>query len=342
MLTQKFQENVNMSKGGCQGFIEFITKDRNGKILDRWCERNIVRIFSKEQLAHLLPSTQVWDPTANSGAGGWIANKVNPDNEFSARYILFGASFDATGSPVDNDPRYYQKDTATGTYVPIRLGPGAEYNGELINAIPISEPNRPLKRVEKISFSPTYQPSGLPLLQDDVRAINNIVQLQTTLQLNEYNGFGTTGNDYFVITEVALAGGRTIDSVGTCELTPRKLFLEGPVNCQVEGSDTLSIPVSETQVDLIVEGDQVMIAAPDGSVGPLNQVSPYYLVLSKAIGGRNIQLDRTPVDSSNNPIIGPVLVYRDTLRLFSARVLSVPFRKSCLFMIDIIWTIILN
>jgi len=335
-----FDEHYPIGKG-CHGVIEIIVKDRKGIVLDRWIEPNIVKIFGKEMLSHRIPSTEVWDPQANSGAGGWVANNIDPNNEFSARYILFGASFDATNIPVDNDPRYYQQDEATGTYVPKRLGPGAEYSGELINAIPIAEPYRPLKKVETIGFNPTYQPSGLPLLQDDVRAINNIVLLETTLRLDEYNGFGTTGNDYFVITEVALAGGRKIETVGSCELTPRRLFLEGPINCEANGSDMISIPVSESQVDLVKQGDQIMIVGPSGSSGDtLQQVSPYYLVLSKAVGGRDIQLDRTPVDSNNHPIVGPIMVFRDTLRIFSMRILSVPFRKSCNFEITCRWSLI--
>ena len=139
-----------------------------------------------------------------------------------------------------------------------------------------------------------------------------------------------------------MAGGRKIDTVGSCELTPRKLFLEGPITCQASGTDVISIPISEAQIDLVKQGDQIMITAPGGSAGDitLNQVSPYYLVISKAVGGRDIQLDRTPVDSGNNPIIGPISVYRDTLRIFSRRLLPVPFRKSCVFEITVIWHLI--
>jgi hypothetical protein len=269
--------------------------------------------------------------------------------EFSARYILLGASFDTQGKPVDNDPRYYVKDSSSGSYVPIRLGPGAEYNGSLINAVPIAEPTRPLKRVEAISFQATYQPAGIPLLQDDVRAINNIVGLQTTIQLDEYNGFGQTESDFFVITEVALCGGKKFDTIGSCELTPRELFLEGSnsggsLACIANGGNVISIDPSETEVDLIKEGDQIKLVGATDSAGEetLHMVSPYFLVLQKAIGGRDIVLDRVPVDTNNNPIIGPVGVYRDTLRIFSSRILKTPIKKSSDFEISIRWSIIFN
>ncbi len=337
-------DKKHMGKG-CVGVIEFTIRDKNGQIIDQFFEKNIVKIFAKEMLAHRLPSSEIWDPTANGGAGGWVSTNIDPTDEYSARYILFGASFDVNGSPIENDPRYYQLDSAKGTYIPRRLGPGAEFHGELINAIPFSEPDRPLKRVEKISFDPTYQPAGLPLLQDDVRAMNNIVALETTLQLNEYNGSGS-GSDFFVITEVALAGGKKIDSVGQCECPPRKLFLDGPVKCMANGSDVVNIISTETQVDLIKEGDQLEITGP-GAQGTgddirLQQVSPFYMVLQKQIGGRDIQLDRVPVDSSNHPIIGPINVYRNTLKIFSHRLLKVPFRKSCDISIGVKWRIIFS
>ena len=335
----------------CQGVIEFIVKDKNGQIVQRWEEPNIVKIFAKEMLSHRLPSSQYWDPLASSGAGAWVNTDLDPDEEFSARYILLGASFDANGIPIDNDPRYYTTDPVTNTIVPIRLEPGADYDGELINSIPLTDPNRPLKKIEAIDFQPTYQPAGQPLLQSDVRAINNIVLLQTTIKLDEYNGFGLTDSDFFVLTEVALAGGRKIDSVDNCECKPRELFLEGPtgsagvaLHCVANGSDVISIDPSETEVDLIKQGDQIKIVGPDDSQGEetLSQVSPFYLVMSKAVGGRDITLDRTPVFSTNTPIVGGIGVFRDTLRIFSHRILKTPVKKSADFEITIIWRIIFN
>lgn len=339
---------INPLDSGAHGEIEFIMRDRRGNIVRRWFERNIVKIFAKEMLSHRLPSAEIWDPEAGGGSGAWVDDERDPNEEFAARYILFGASFDENGLPLDtDDERYYTTDPVTNSPVPIRLGPGAEYEGGLINAVPISEPMRPLKRVENVSYQGTYQPAGSPLVQADVRALNNIVALQTTLKLEEYNGLGITDSDFFTITEVALAGGRKIDTVGSCECTPRELFLEGAtdgtaLNCTASCSDVISIDGSETEVDLVKEGDQIKIVSADATVGGdgVEQINPFYLVMSKAAGGRDIQLDRTPVDTNNNPITGSIGIFRDTLRIFSHRILNAPVKKSSDFEIDIVWRII--
>ena len=189
--------------------------------------------------------------------------------------------------------------------------------------------------------------------------MNNIVTLETTLQLNEYNGFGTSPSDYFVITEVALAGGYKFGAIGPpCGETPDQLFLQGstssgsaggsfsaaPIQCIGNGTDTISINPSEIDTSTIVQGDQIKIVGPNDtrSQESINQVSPFYLVITKATGGRDITLDRTPVDINNNPIIGPIGVYRSTLRLFSQRVLSVPFSKTSDFQITCQWQIVYN
>lgn len=344
---------------GAKGVLEFIIKDKKGNIVHRHFEPNIVKIFAKEMLAHQLPSSEIWDQQANGGVGAWVASDIDPTEEFSARYILLGASFDANGLPLDtDDSRFYSIDTITGQIVPVRLGPGAEFSGSLINAIPFSEPGRPLKKVEQISFNATFQPSGTPILQDDVRGMNNIVELQTTIRLDEYNGFGLTDSDFFTITEVALAGGRKIDLVGACECTPRELFLEGQVTGSsgtspvetiavpaiANSSDVISIDPSFTDVDIIKEGDQIKIVGRDDKVTEqsINQITPFYLVLTKLAGGRDIQLDRTPVDINNNPLSGDIGFFRDTLRIFSHRVLSVPIKKSSDFEIQILWRIIFS
>lgn len=337
--------------GHAKGEIEFIIKDRNGVVVDRIVEHNIVKIFAKEMLSHRLPSSEIWDPNAGTGQGDWVASGLDPDEEFSARYILLGASFDENGVPLDvEDPRYYTRDPVTNTFVPVRLGPGAEYEGGLINAIPLSEPDRPLKRVENIDFEPSYQPAGTPFIQDDVRAINNMLLVETVLQLDEYNGFGLTDSDFFTITEVALAGGAKFGLLGSCEKTPRELFLEGDASdtallASASGSDVISLDPSVTDVDLIKEGDQIKIVAAGTSVGDdaeLDQVNPFYLVLAKQPGGRDIQLDRTPINSSNDPITGAIGVLRDTLRIFSHRILKSPVKKSADFEITIRWRIIFN
>jgi hypothetical protein len=336
---------------GAKGVIEFIVRDRKGNLVRRWFEPNIVKIFAKEMLAHRLGSSQIWDINANGGAGGWADSGIDPTEEFSARYILFGASFDMNGAPLDtNDKRYYITDPITGSSTPIRLLPGADYGGGLINAIPLSEPTRPLKRVEGIAFEPTYQPAGIPLLQEDVRAINNIVTLQTTLQLEEYNGLGITDSDFFTITEVALAGGQKFDTIGQCECDPRKLFLQGsvtssgmvPYHATANGNDVVTL--DSAFASAINAGDQIKLVSAGDTAGTdtLQQVNPYFLVISKSSGGRDCQLDRVPVDVSNNPIVGSVGVYRDTLRIFSHRILAAPIKKSSDFEITVIWRIIFS
>jgi hypothetical protein len=340
---------------GAKGIIEIIVRDKRGNVVNHYFERNIVKIFAKEMLSHRIPSSEIWDQQANSGAGAWVASGIDPTEEFSARYILLGASFDENGVPLDtNDSRYYTTDPVTGQIVPIRLNPGAEFNGSLINAIPLAEPGRPLKRVEEIAFQATFQPSGTPILQEDVRGMNNIVKLSTTLRLEEYNGLGVSESDFFTITEIALAGGKKFDAINDCECTPRELFLEGlPTSSSggggaipviANGSDVVSIDPSVTNVDLVKEGDQIKLVGVNDAVNEesIDQVNPFYLIISKAVGGRDIQLDRTPVTRSNDPITGNVGIYRDTLRLFSHRLLSVPLKKSSDFEIVVSWFLIFN
>lgn len=356
MQTQKtLTDNLNYRE--YKGEIEFIYKDKLGRVVKTHREPNIVKIFAKEILSHRLPHSRVWDRTANSGTGAWVESPVDPAEEFSAKYILFGASFDDDGVPLDtNDPRYYTIDPVTQIAVPNRLNPGAEFGGGLINAIPIAEPDRPLKRIENVDFEGVYQPAGTPLLQDDVRPINNIVLLETTLRQDEYNGFvdgsvaGSTGGGAFTITEIALAAGRELGAVGSCECIPEKLFLQGDNNdvallANANGTDIITLDASVEEVDLIKAGDQIKLVGVDATAGAddvLNQVTPYYLVLSKSPGGRDIQLDRVPVDSNQNPIVGQIGAFRDTLRIFSHRILSTPVQKTSDFEILVRWRIIFN
>ena len=189
---------------------------------------------------------------------------------FSAKYIVFGASFAADGSPLDTaDTRFYNKDSVTGTYIPITLGTGAEYDGGLVNAIPISEPLRSLKKIERIYFETSYQPAGTPLLQADVRAVNNVIVFETTLRKSEYNGFGTSISDHFTISEVALVGAKEHStSLGSCECDPRDVFLTGTSDnndallANAGGAATISIDSSESEIDMIKEGDQIKIVSP--------------------------------------------------------------------------------
>ncbi len=352
-LNLKENYGYNRTKQGIvpsyRGEIEFEIKDVHGRIIETIRQQNLIKIFAKEILSHRIPYSKVWDPTAGAGAGAWVVNNLNLD-EFAAKYIVFGASFDANGNPLDTaDERYYTLDPVTGKFVPISLGVGAEFDGGLINPIPISEPNRPLKRIEKIYFGPTYQPAGTPLLQADVRAINNILYLETTLQQNEYNGFGVTSSDFFTITEVALVGAAEIGSVGACECDPRDIFLTGDnghaMLAHANGTATVNLDPSEPLVDLIKEGDQIKIVVANTtstSESILNQISPYYLVVSKFLGGRDIVLDRTPVDANNAALEGNVGLLRDGFRIFSHRVTDVPVRKSSNNVITVRWKIILN
>lgn len=347
---------VRRTKQGPQrsyrGEIEFIFLDAQGNVVSRLFSPNIVKIFAKEILAHRLAPTRIWDPNAGSGAGGWVASGIDVEEDFIPRYILFGASFDDNGAPLDTtDPRYYTIDPATGQTVPITLGAGAEYDGGLINAIPIADPYRSLKKVERVYFEPTYQPAGTPLLQADVRAMNNIIVLETTLYKDEYNGFGLTSSDYFTITEVALAAGKELTTVGACECDPKDLFLEGKANgvaitANATGTATVTIdPVDIAYVDVIKEGDQVKLVQAGETAGNpavLSQINAYYLVITKAVGGSDIVLDRTPVDANNVPITGTIGVFKNTLRIFSHRILSAPFRKSDYFQVITRWRIILD
>jgi len=349
MNTLSFNENLPYKT--FKGEIEFIIKDKAGRVIDRIIEPNIVKIFAKECLSHRLPFSKIWDPDAatgsSTGAGAWVDSEVDPNEDFAVKYILLGASFDANGVPLDTeDTRYYYLDPVTETYRPITLEPGAHYDGGLINAIPIAEPDRPLKRIENVTFRTTYQPAGTPLLQDDVRAINNILVVETTLTTAEYNGFGLTDSDFFTITEVALAAGKTLDAVGVCECTPRELFLDGPYPAEFSGGDVVTLDEASDVLN-IKQGDQIKITAPDGSggtegTGDLDQPNSFYLVMSKAETGRDLQLDRVPTTSAGVPLTGQVNVWRDTLRIFSQIVLSAPVKKSNVYEILIRWSIIMN
>jgi hypothetical protein len=279
-----------------------------------------------------------------------VAHDIDID-EYAPKYICLGASYDANGLPLDTaDTRYYNFDTVSQSYVPIALDVGAAYDGGLINAIPISEPTRPLKRIERIYFEPSYQPAGVPLLQDDVRAINNVIVFETVLESDEYNGFGLTPQDFFTLTEVTLVGAPAIGSVGTCECDPHDIFLQGAagisLQCNTSGTATISLDdtVLPNYVNHIQEGDQVKLVQAGGGITAttLGQVSPYYLVISKQSGGRDIVLDRTPINSSNVPLSGKVGVFQDTFRIFSHRILVSPVKKSSDYEITIRWRIIMD
>lgn len=341
---KELKENYNQYKGE----IEIIIKNKNGDILEIITQPNIVKIFAKECISHRIHHNKIWDPDS----AAWIS--AGDFDNFAVKYILLGASFDENGVPLNvDDTRFYTIDSTTQLATPVKLGPGASDSGDLINPIPIAEPDRPLKKIESITYTSTYQPAGNPLLQDDVRAINNIVILQTTLKTDEYNGFGYTDSDLFTITEIGLAAGREINTVGDCECTPRKLFLEGntttglALTATANGTSTITLDSSEDDVDLIKEGDQILLTSSGASpisegTDDLEQVSQFYLVVSKLTGGRDIQLDRIPTDVNGDYITGEIGVFKDTLRIFSHRVLNAPIRKTSDVEITIKWKIIFN
>jgi hypothetical protein len=330
-----------------RGEIEFIIKDKFGRVIKTFRQPNLIKIFSKEMLAHRIAPTNIWDPAA-SGGGAYVPSNIDPDDEFSIKYMLFGASYDENGVPQGpDDTRFYSYDTATGSYIPNRLETGADNDGGLINAIPLAEPERPLKRIEAVYFEPSYQPTSVPLLQGDVRAMNNVLVVETTLETSEYNGMGLTDSDYFTLTEVALVG-KEMGTIGTCECDPKNLFLEGDsggeaIKVSLSGSNVVTIDAEDTDsAGVVKEGDQIKLVAEGGTPAShttLGQVSPFYLVTQKSDSGLEIQLDRTPVDSDNVPLTGEAGVFRSTLRLFAHRILPFPVQKSEAFEITVRWRI---
>lgn len=332
-----------------RGEVEIICKNKYGVVTDRIVEKNIIKIYAKEIISHRIAHNKVWDSTANSGAGAWVSSNIDENNDFAIKYFLFGASFDENGLPLDTaDTRFYTQDPTSNSYIPIRLGQGAEYSGGLINAIPISEPTRPLKKVERIYFEPSYQPAGTPFLDSDVRAVNNVIVFETDLLIDEYNGIGAS--EFFTITEVALAAGRELTDSDACECDPTQLFLEGTggtenrsILVNLSGTATISIDPSDiASVDVIKEGDILRLVDVNDTAQDdvdLDQVSNYYLVVSKAVGGSDITLDRVPLDSNNDPLTGQAGAFRDTLRIFSHRILSAPVRKSSSTALSCRWRI---
>jgi len=346
MLSDKFEY--------LKGIVEIITKDRHGNIINVDTYPNIIKIFAKDMLAHRIIYSKLWD-TGTDG-GSWVDHNIDPDEEFAIKYILLGASFDDDGNPLGQaDTRYYLSDPVTGGFIAKVPEIGADNMGDLINPIPISAPDRPLKKVENVLFEPSYQPADSPLLDENVRAINNTVVLETTIRTDEYNGFGSTSSDFFTITEIALAGGKTLeDPLTGCECVPRILFLEGAggdrdvsIDATANSSATITIDagVPASDVNRINEGDQILIvgrATTEETYDTIDQVNPYYLVVQKCPGGREFVLDRTPTDSTGTALSGEIGVYRSTLRLFSQRILSTPFKKTDSFEVTIRWRIIMS
>ena len=328
------------------GYVHIIVRDTKTKeVVWENIDQNIIKVFAKESFAHSIAPGNLWDPIANA----WVPNGLDLE-AYRPRYIVFGAAFDENNLPISGiDNRYYEPDPINGGFSPISLTPGATNDGGLINAVPIASPDRPLKRVERVYFEPSYQPAGSPLLYEDVRAINNVAVFQTTLQSSEYNGLTTASGDFLTLTEVALVAAPEQPLVGACECDPRTIFLTGDSNdfafdATASSGSTITLANTVANVNDIKEGDQVKIVVPGSSSDTtdiLDQPNPYYLVVNKMTGGSDITLDRTPVDSNNVPLTGNIGVFRDTFRMFSHRVLSSPVRKSQDFEIDIRWLITL-
>lgn len=349
-----------------RGELEFEIRDAHGRTISKHREPNIVKIFAKEILSHRLSYSKVWNPTGGTGSGAWVSNAIDID-ELAVKYICFGASFDSNGTPLDQaDPRYYTYDSITGAYVPVKLDSGTDNpslnntqlqlvrNGSMINPIPVSEPYRPLKRIERVYYQPSYQPAGTPLLEPGVRAINNIVVFETTLEKEEYNGFGTTASDYFTLTEVSLVGAAEVDSIGNCDCDPRTIFLTGdengnPLKAIYNGGATITLDQTVVDPTIIKEGDQIQLQSYNSNKDNpdfLNQTNPFYLVVAKSETGRDITLDRTPTTTGTTilPVDtnGLVGIYRDGFKMFSQRILTTPIKKSSDFVIIVRWSIIMN
>jgi len=338
------KESINNKE--LNGAVHIIIRDaKTNEVISNYFEKNIIKIFAKEIMSHSIVPGNIWDTLSSS----WVSSNLDLEL-YRPRYIVLGGSFDEAGAPLSTlDTRFYETDVLNGGFKPIKLTPGATNDGGLINPVAIAEPGRPLKRIEKVYFEPSYQPSGSPQLYDDVRAINNVVVFQTTLASDEYNGITGTSGDFITLTEIALVAAPEIGSVGACECNPKTIFLTGDASglafdVTASGASTISLNMDVVNINDIIEGDQIKIVAQNESpdtTNILNQVNPYYLVVNKANGGRDITLDRVPVDSNNTPITGQIGVLKDTFRIFSHRILSSPIKKSADFVIDIRWLITL-
>jgi len=324
MRTINSKENVRDFNGEVE--IEVKYKDKKS---EKYTYKNIIKSFAKEIISHSIASANIWD----AGSGAWVSGVDYSD--YLPKYILLGASYDTDGDPIGlTDTRFYEYNAISG-YQPVTLTSGATNEGDLINPIPISDPTRPLKKVEDISFESSYQPAGSPLLNSDVRAINNVVVYETTLLNEEYNGLTGFGSDSFLLTEIALAGGRYIITTGDCESTPSEVLEEGPYAATVNGGNILTLDEA-SNADSILEGDQIRISTDSG----MDISNPFYLVTDKFGSGRDIQLDRDVTDDSS-AYTGDVSIYKSTLRMFSHRILSTPITKDSTTEIVIRWRIYL-
>jgi hypothetical protein len=342
----KIEEDFDSNR--VDGFVHITVKDVNsGEIVSDTVEKNVIKVFAKEVFAKSIIPNKIWDPILSQ----WVDHSINTDL-FKVRYMTFGASFDENNEPIAGlDTRYYTENFATGGFDPIKLDAGINNDGDLINPIPISYPSRPLKKIEKIYFTPSYQPAGSPLIYDDIRAINNVVVFQTTLRSNEYNSLSSTGGDFLTITESQLVAAPEVSDFSACDCNPRKLFLSGDNNglafdaVVTQGSQTITLAQDVVDVNRIREGDQIKIVQQGTNtdeVAEFPQVNSYYLVINKQDGGRDITLDRSPTDNNGNFINGVVGILKDDYKVFSHRILRAPFKKNETFEVDVKWIIKLS
>jgi hypothetical protein len=118
------------------------------------------------------------------------------------------------------------------------------------------------------------------------------------------------------------------------------------ISVTTNGTATITVSAEDAAfVDVIKEGDQVKLVDADETAqdsSSLDLVTPHYLAISKSVGGSDIVLDRAVVDSNGDALSGTIGVFRDTLRLFSHRILKTPFKKSSDFEIVVRWSVIMN
>jgi hypothetical protein len=134
-----------------------------------------------------------------------------------------------------------------------------------------------------------------------------------------------------------------------CNCPPRDIFLLGhtdglplQANIAVAGSTVSLTETTGEYINYIKVGDTIKIVASDSTAAEnneLDQLNPFYLVMSKVNGGVDITVDRTIRTANNTPITGAVGVFKDEFRMFSHRILQTPVKKSSDFEVIVRWSI---
>lgn len=317
------------------GTIQIITKNKHGQTIKTHTQTNTLKTHLKETLTHQIQPNNLWNPNANNGTGAWQPNTTKLDRT-TPRYIILGASYDTNGNPIQNDPRYYTTNNQNQT-TPIKITPGNTHPNLLINPIPINTPNRPLKKIQNIYLTNTYQPAGTPTLQTDTQALNTTITFETTLQTEEYNGITGIGQDHFTITEIGIATGpeeyTTNPTEAVCEKLPHELF-QNTYNVNLTGTATVVIDTT-TDTTTLHQGDQVQITDPTGTT----QLNNYYLIIHKTPGGHDITLDRIPTDTNGNPITGATTLIQNNMQIIAHRILTYPQTKNINTELTIRWSL---